>query len=218
MWRLPFSPDQFFEIFAEYNRTFWPVVAAIWLSSVGLLVAARRDPVGRSRLLTFFLGALWAWNAVAYHALLFSRINPAAWLFAALFALQAVLLFWVGARRRLEYFSPGGRTPAIALGLVLYSLGYPFLSALSREYPAMPTFGVPCPTAILTIGVLLSVRGRVPRTLAIVPAIWGLIGGSAAVLLAVPTDYVLLGAALLLIAVLCTPERRKVPEPTRDIP
>jgi hypothetical protein len=205
---LPFTPDQFFDIFAEYNRTFWPVVVAMWLSSVGVLVAAWRNPGGQSRLLTYLLGALWAWNAVAYHAFLFTRINPAAWLFGALFALQALLLFWVGARQRLEYFSSTGRMRGIGLALVLYSLAYPFLSALGHNYPTTPTFGVPCPTAILTIGALLTVRGRVPVTLAIIPGLWGLIGGSAAVLLAVPTDYVLLGAGVLLIVVLSVPRMR----------
>ena len=32
------------------------------------------------------------WLAVAYHATLFSGINPAAWLFAAMFLIQAGLL------------------------------------------------------------------------------------------------------------------------------
>lgn len=34
-------------------------------------------------------------------------------------------------------------------------------------------------------------RGGIPPLLAIVPVLWGFIGGSAAVLLDVPTDYVL---------------------------
>ena len=36
----------------------------------------------------YLLATLWIWNAVAYHALLFTRINPAAWLFAALFTME----------------------------------------------------------------------------------------------------------------------------------
>jgi hypothetical protein len=46
-------------------------------------------------------------------------------------------------------------------------------------------------------------RGGIPPLLAIVPVFWGFIGGSAAVLLDVPPDYVLLaGGALLTFAVL----------------
>jgi hypothetical protein len=86
---------------------------------------------------------------------------------------------------------------------MVYSLAYPFLTiAFGHRYPATPTFGVPCPTVILTIGALLTARERVPAGLSLVPILWGFIGGSAAVLLAVKTDYVLLAAgALLLIAV-----------------
>ena len=40
-----------------------------------------------------------------------------------------------------------------------------------------------------------------PRRLEAVPVMWGAIGGSAAILLDVPTDYVLLGAGLMLAAV-----------------
>jgi hypothetical protein len=37
--KLPFTLDQFLDIFAEYNRTFWPVAVALSLWSVGVLVA-----------------------------------------------------------------------------------------------------------------------------------------------------------------------------------
>jgi hypothetical protein len=87
--------------------------------------------------------------------------------------------------------------------LIGYALLYPFLTiVLGHRYPATPTFGVPCPTDILTIGALLTARMRVPVALAIVPVIWGVIGGSAAMLLTVPTDYVLLGAGVLLATLL----------------
>jgi hypothetical protein len=104
---LPFTPDQFFGVFADYNRAFWMVAAVSWLSTAAALIAAWRSPARGSRRLTYLLSALWMWNAVAYHAWLFTRINPAAWLFAALFAVQSVLLL-TGSARRLEYFSSSG--------------------------------------------------------------------------------------------------------------
>jgi hypothetical protein len=73
--------------------------------------------------------------------------------------------------------------------------------ALGHDYPATPTFGLPCPTTILTIGVLLTVQGSVPVGLSVVPILWAFIGGSAALLLDVQTDYVLLaGGVVLLVA------------------
>jgi hypothetical protein len=200
---LPFTSDEFSGVFALYNQTFIVVAAALWLASAGMVAFVARDPERRSRTLSLFLAVLWLWNAVAYHALFFTRINPAAWLFAALFVVQAVLFLWTTAGRRIEYFSSIGWRRRIGQGVVAYGLAYPFLTiALGHSYPATPTFGVPCPTAILTIGVLVGARGQVPLALAIVPIVWGFIGGSAAVLLAVPTDYVLLGGGILLTAIM----------------
>jgi hypothetical protein len=196
---LPFTNDQFFSVFAEYNRSFVFVVAVLWFASIGILAYVARSPADRSNALSVFLGALWLWNAVAYHALLFARINSAAWLFASLFVVQGLLFWWVATRKKIEYVSSVGWMRVVGVGLILYALAYPFLTtALGHPYPATPTFGVPCPTAILTIGLLMTVRGGVPVTLSIIPVVWGFIGGSAAVLLTVPTDYALLGAGLLL--------------------
>jgi hypothetical protein len=188
---------------------------ALWVASVGALVLVWRKPVSHSPALSFFLAAVWLWNAIAYHALLFTRINPAAWLFAAVFAVEALLFLWAGTRRSVEYFSSAGTMRVVGAGLVAYAIAYPFLTmALGHGYPATPTFGVPCPTAILTIGVLVTARGRVPPGLAVIPVLWGYIGGSAAVLLAVPTDYVLLGAGVLLMFVVIAQHMR--PRPAVD--
>jgi hypothetical protein len=60
-------------------------------------------------------------------------------------------------------------------------------------------------------------RGGIPPLLAIVPVLWGFIGGSAAVLLDVPTDYVLLaGGALLTFAVLTRRGQDGGPSPRRS--
>jgi hypothetical protein len=65
--------------------------------------------------------------------------------------------------------------------------------ATGHNYPAVPIFGVtPCPVTIFTFGMLLLTIGPVPRWLLVIPVIWSLIGGSAAILLAVPQDWLLL--------------------------
>ena len=201
--QLPFTPGQFFNLFAEYNDTFWPVVVVLWLATIAALALGWQHPERWSPTLSYFLGALWLWNATAYHAFLFTRINPAAWIFSAMFAGQAVLFLRFGRQGRPVYLSSTGARQGLGLALGAYSLAYPFLTmALGHEYPATPTFGLPCPTTLLTIGALLTVRQRVPVSLSVVPILWGFIGGSAAALLEVQTDYVLLaGAALLLAAV-----------------
>ena len=194
---LPFTSDQFFGVFAEYNRSFWFVALALWFASAAALAGAWRNPRQWSGALMYLLATLWIWNAVAYHALLFTTINPVAWLFAGLFATEGVLLFWAAARRRIETPSLTGPISGLGIALACYALAYPFLSfGIGHRYPEMPTFGVPCPTTILTIGVLLAVRGGPPLSLAVIPAGWAFIGGSAALLFGVWTDYMLLATGV----------------------
>jgi hypothetical protein len=193
---LPFTPDEFFAVFAEYNRAFWPIAVALWLTTAAILALVWRNPARYSRTMSLWLAALWLWNAIAYHAFLFTHINPAAWLFAGLFGVEGLLLLWAGLRTEVEYFSS---LRAVGGGLAIYALVYPILTVgVTHGYPAAPTFGVPCPTAILTIALLLTTRGGVPIVLAIIPALWGFVGGSAAFILDVPTDYVLFVAGALL--------------------
>lgn len=207
---LPFTREQFVAVFAEYNGAFWPIVVAWWCATPVLLALVRRQPERWSHRLSWFLAGLWLWNAVAYHAVLFTRINPAAWLFAALFTVQAAAFVRSGWRRRPVFLSSSGSSGGLGLVLTAYALAYPFLTiALGHAYPATPTFGLPCPTTILTIGVLLTAAGPVPVSLSIVPIAWGVIGGSAAVLLDVPTDYALLASAGLLLAALAGRARRR---------
>jgi hypothetical protein len=194
---LPFTSDQFFGVFAEYNRSFWFVALAFWLASAAVLAGAWRNPRHFSGALMYLLAALWIWSAVAYHALLFTRINPAAWLFASLFTIEGVLLFRAAARTRVESLSLTGPISLLGVALACYALAYPLVSfGIGRQYAEIPTFGVPCPTAILTIGVLLTVRGGPPLSLAVIPAVWAFIGGSAALLFGVWTDYLLLAAGI----------------------
>ena len=204
--QLPFTPDQFFDVFAEYNRLFGIAALGWWLAGLAAVTFWRRSRHG-GRSVTWFLGVLWLWNSVAYHALLFTRINPAAWLFAVLFAFQAVLFFHAVRRHDLRYFGCQGWRRSAAMLLVVHAFGYPLLTiALVHSYPTAPTFGVPCPTTILTIGLLLSVRGAVPASLVVIPGLWSAVGGSAAILLGVPADYVLLAAGGTLLV--CHLERR----------
>jgi hypothetical protein len=194
---LPFTSDQFFGVFAEYNRSFWFVALALWFASAAALAGAWRNPRRCSGALMYLLATSWIWNAVAYHGVLFTKINPAAWLFAALFTIEGVLLFRAAARIRIEPLSLTGPISGLGIALACYALAYPVLSfGIGHRYPEIPTFGVPCPTAILTIGVLLAVRGGPPLSLAVIPAVWAFIGGSAAVLFGVWTDYILLAAGV----------------------
>ena len=136
---LPFTSDQFFGVFAEYNRSFWFVALALWFASAAALAGAWRNPRQWSGALMYLLATLWIWNAVAYHALLFTSINAAAWLFAGLFTIEGVLLFWAAARSRIEPLSLTGPISGLGIALACYALAYPFLSfGIGHRYPRSP--------------------------------------------------------------------------------
>jgi hypothetical protein len=58
----------------------------------------------------------------------------------------------------------------------------------------MPTFGLPCPTTIFTIGVLAFLKRPHPRSVFIVPVLWCVVGATAAFVLGVTQDLALIVA------------------------
>lgn len=194
---MPFTTEQFFSVFARYNEAFWPapiVLTALAIAGVLLFRHARAES---GRAIAALLAVLWTWTAVAYHWMFFSAINPAAWLFGALSLLGAASFLWVGVLRNGWRPNAAGHRAALGWLLVVLALVvYPILgSAFGHRYPAVPTFGAPCPVTIYTLGVLL--LAGAPRVLYVVPLLWAGIGSFAAIALSVPQDLGLLAAGLI---------------------
>jgi hypothetical protein len=205
--QLPFTHDEFLDLFGEYNRALWPVVALLWLATLAALVRLHRGRPHASRVLAALLAFHWAWAGAVYHLAFFRRINPAALLFGLAFLLESALLFWRGVIRSSAVFVPSSSIwSRFGSALVLYALVYPALGMLfGLHYPRLPTFGVPCPTAILTAGLLLLVPKREARLLGGIPVLWAGVGGSAAFVLRVRADLVLPLGGVLLLVYMCTP-------------
>jgi hypothetical protein len=204
---LPFSHEQFIQVFSSYNTSVWPAPVLAYALAVAMLFAVA---TGRSKLAGAGLALMWLWTGVAYHWLHFTAINKAAWLFGAVFVLQALLLLLMSARGRLHFTGGTGTTGVIGWGLVLYAtVVYPLLGSWTgQSYPAIPTFGItPCPVTVFTFGLLLLAAPPVPRWLLVVPVLWSFVGGTAAFLLHVPQDWVLLLSGLAAIPVLAGSRR-----------
>jgi hypothetical protein len=74
---------------------------------------------------------------------------------------------------------------------------YPIWSAYAgHPYPATPTFGLPCPTTIFTIGLLAFAVPPIPRSPLVVPVLWCLVGAQAAFFLGMQPDMGLVAAAV----------------------
>ena len=196
---LPFTRDAFFDVFAAYNTAIWPAAVAAYPLGLVAVLLARRSTEDASRVIAAILALMWGWVGIIYQGHYFSQINPIAWIFAAAFLAQAALFGFHAAVGNLR-FSPPSHVHAVAGGLLIaYAmLAYPLIGLLAGEsYPRLPLFGVtPCPLLIFTFGMMIW-ADHVRWWLWIVPLIWTLIGGSAAMLLSVPQDWALpLSAAL----------------------
>jgi hypothetical protein len=198
---LPFTHEEFFDVFAAYNAALWPAALALWVVSLAVVLLFIRGGNRAHRALCALLAAHWAWSAIGYHAAFFTRISPAGWLFAGLFVTEAWLFVWFGiVHGRLQFSTGRSARHVLAALLVAYSFVYPILNlALGLEYPRIPLFAVPCPTTIFTAGLLLAAE-RPPGSLLVVPVVWSLIATSATVLFDVRADFMLLPAAVVLVA------------------
>ena len=205
---IPFTVDQFFDIFGTYNSAIWPTqIVAYVLGIIALMLALRENRLF-SRIISAILALYWIWMGVVYHIVYFSRINPAALIFGLFYILQGVIFLDRGTFRGKLSFGFGYKPlPITGAGFVLYAMVlYPLLGIrFGHSYPRAPLFGVtPCPTTIFTFGLLLWATKSVPAYLLIIPLLWSIVGMSAAVNLRVPQDYGLvvagvLGTALILI-------------------
>jgi hypothetical protein len=201
--RLPFTVEQFFDVFRRYNEAVWPAQWVLLALAGGAVVLSFRDRPADRRVVSALLAALWLWMAVAYHFAFFASVNRMAILFGVAFAAQAALFAGLAIGSRSPGYRPAGKVAGLAGTIVIaYALiGYPVLGhLLGHEYPMAPTFGVPCPTTIFTLGLLLWSNGRMPRRVFVIPVLWALVGTSAAATLGVTEDYGLLVAALVAVA------------------
>ena len=194
---LPFTAEQFFAVFRAYNVSVWPAQAlllALALIALALLVVPRRwSGVAISAILAF----LWLWIGLAYHFAFFTTINPLAYLFAALSIAGGLIFLWHGViRGNLQFQLARSASGASGIALVVYALVvYPVWSVYAgHHYPALPTFGLPCPTTIFTLGMLAFVVPPYPKAPLIVPMLWCLVGAQAAFFLGVPQDLGLVAA------------------------
>ncbi len=81
----------------------------------------------------------------------------------------------------------------VAFALVVYP-AWSFLSG--HRHPETPSFGLPCPTTIFTVGLLSFLVRPYPRSPLAVPVLWSLVGVQAAFPLGVPQDLGLAVAAV----------------------
>ena len=197
--KLPFTLEQFLEIFKRYNQSVYPMQIIFYMLAALVIFLSVRMITNASKIINSILAFQWFWMGTVYHLLYFSQINKAAYLFGTLFIIQGLLFLYQGVfNNKLSYkFTPGllGVSGAVLVifALVLYPvIGYTF----GHIYPSSPTFGLPCPTTIFTLGIFLWSDKRLPVIMLVIPFLWSLIGFFAALKLGIFEDTGLLIAGL----------------------
>jgi len=198
--KLPFTTEQFLEVFRLYNETVWPMQIIFYFLAIYCLYSIFRKSAFSDKLIFLFLVIIWLWMGIVYNIIFFSEINIAAYLFGSLFILQALVFAYEGLiENRLMFEFTGSIYNYTGAILVIFALAvYPVLGYLfGHRYPYSPTFGLPCPTTIFTLGLLLFLKGRIPYLLTAIPFVWSLIGFTAAFALGIYEDTGLLVAGVI---------------------
>lgn len=180
---LMFSPASYFRLYEIANAELWPgqllpLAAAFWLWW------SMRHPGPRDGLLAALLLAT-AWGFVAGWFLYrqYAQINLAADWFALAFMLQALLLLAVGASRRSRRLVLDRRpVPFWHPGMLLFVyalLVHPLVGPASgRPWQGVEVFGVaPDPTALASLGLLLTAFRAASWPLLVVPLAWCAVSG-----------------------------------------
>lgn len=205
---IPFTVEQFFNIFRTYNEAIWPAQVVAYLLGVITLALAIRQNKLSGQIISGILALFWIWMGVFYHIVYFSPINPIARIFGAFYIIQGLLFLLVGTLYgKLSFRFSYKPIPILGACFILYAMAVYSLLGMTfgHNYPSAPIFGVaPCPTTIFTFGILLWATTNVPVYMAIIPLLWSIVGMSAAISLKVPQDYGLvlagvLGTALIII-------------------
>ena len=212
---MPFTREQFFELFVAYNAAIWPAEVVAYLLGIAAVLALVRPGRAAGQLISAILAILWLWTGLFYHMVYFARINPAAYVLGALFLAQAALFVLAGVcGSRLAFRSAQKPVKLLGAALIAYALVIYELLGLVAGHGLMqgPLFGVaPCPTVIFTLGVLVLAEPPVPWWLLPIPLAWAVIGTSAALTFGVAEDLGLAVAAVLVLVSLQLAGRQNRP-------
>lgn len=198
--RLPFTIEQFLEVFKIYNQAVFPAQIFFNLVAVISIFLIIKRTGKANKIVSFFLSFFWIWMGIAYHILFFSKVNELAFVFGGIFVLQGIIFIISGILKdSLSFTFEFSVRHILGLALLVFALViYPVLSYFSGHiYPYSPSFGLPCPTTIFTLGLLCWMEKKTPWYVFTIPVLWSVIGFSAAISLDMKEDIGLLVAGVI---------------------
>lgn len=211
--KIPFTTEQFFEIIEKYNLAVFPAQLIVILFGILSVILLQSKKESKNKLIGGFLGILWIWIGIAYHFAFFTEINKAAYVFGGLFVLQGLFfLIETFFRKKLEFEFNGNFMGYIAyffliFGIIIYPI---LLFYLENSLETTITLGLPCPSTILTFGFLMFTSSKLSKYLLIIPALWTIVGTSAAINFGVYPDYLMPISALIAIIYLIVRKKEEL--------
>lgn len=199
----PFTTEQFFSVFADYNLSVFPMQLILVLVGIFALLMVCSRYKRKNFVIAIYLSFIWLWSGLVYHIGFFSELNKPAFIFGGLFALQGFLVLYDHlAHIKLNFSFNKTFIDGIGIFLILFGIIiYPLISWMSvGEYNHIIAVGLPCPTTIATIGFLMLNKKKTNWYLFIIPSLWSIVGVSAALNFGVYQDFMMLFAAIIWIS------------------
>jgi hypothetical protein len=94
--RLPFTIEQFLQVFKNYNKAIFPMQIVFYLLALTIIFLSIKKIKSADKIINSILVFFWLWMGIVYHMVFFATINKAAYLFGVFFIIQAILFFYYG--------------------------------------------------------------------------------------------------------------------------
>ena len=211
---LPYDAGALFALYSRYLQELWLFALPLLIFVLSMPIWMLRGSAAVGRLTAGMLALAWLWVGLVFHGFYFADLNFAAPLYAGLFVLQSLLLWWhTGSRGRLTVAYRKDVTGWIGVLLLFYAvIGYPLLDYLDGYTVGMRLVGVsPGPTALLTVALLLLTSGPTPLYLFVIPALWAFVAGFSGWVLDLWADMVMPLAVMALVPALLWKHRMHPP-------
>jgi hypothetical protein len=177
---LLFSPRTYFRLVELYHQAVWPAQIAAVALGIALFTSQFVDNRAARRVMLGLLALAWLWIAWSWFGQHYATINWAAPYAGWAFAAQALLLAFLAILKPARTADPVVRSVAIAV-MLMGLLGLPLLGVFwaGRSVQQADLFGLdPDPTALVTISLLLAMRGWLARMAMVLPLMWCMIAGA----------------------------------------
>ncbi|TNE29916.1 MAG: hypothetical protein EP349_05985 [Alphaproteobacteria bacterium] len=161
---LPFTHDALVALFHSYNTGVQP---APWLMMCAALLALlclfKPANIG-GRAISAILALFWMWTGGVFHMMYFTPLNFMGPVYGFFFLMQAVLFLAVGTvMGKMDFHVDKSPTALMGLVLIILALvGYPLVEKLTGLTISDVRFAgtAPGPTALFTVGLLMTVRQK----------------------------------------------------------